>query len=367
MREKCAGCGAKIQTTNPEKIGYIKKEVYERSQGEFYCERCYKLIHYNQSTKVEISESEFIENIKKINNKDVLIVNVVDIFDLEGTLVENIRSYFPTQDILIVANKFDLFLDSVKVSRIKAYLEDYLKKLNINQKATIIVSSFNKQDIRRLVNEIERLQAGSDVYMFGYTNVGKSSLINAILSFIKERKQKITVSSAPSTTLDFIEIPLLNNTKLYDMPGIVNPKQLSYYLERTNLNLILPKKQVKPKIYQLNPGQTLFLGGVAKINFIEGKRSSFIVYASNNLVIHRTKYENAKSFYDKHKDDILKIPSPSERELLGNFKEYNFKVTEAEKIDITISGLGFVTIVGNAEITLEAFEKIKVGERKAII
>jgi hypothetical protein len=29
--------------------------------------------------------------------------------------------------------------------------------------------------------------------------------------------------------------------------------------------------------------------------------------------------------------------------------------------------LGFVTIVGNAEITLEAFEKIKVGERKAII
>ena len=42
-----------------------QKEVYERSQGEFYCERCYKLIHYNQNTKVDISESEFIENIKK--------------------------------------------------------------------------------------------------------------------------------------------------------------------------------------------------------------------------------------------------------------------------------------------------------------
>lgn len=364
---KCQGCGATIQTTNPNQIGYIRKDVFERGHDQVYCERCYKLIHYNQNTNVEISIDVFYENIKKINQKDVLIVNVVDIFDLEGTLIEDIRKYFPKQDILIVANKFDLFLKSVKIGEVKKYLEDYLEEKRINQKSSIIISSFIDEDIIRLANLIEMYQNGRDVYFFGYTNVGKSSIINKLISYYNINRQKVTVSTSLSTTLDLIDIPLPNNTHIFDMPGIINPRQLSYYLEKENLNLLLPKKQVKPKVYQLEPKQVLFLGGVCKFIFNKGSKSTFVVYTSNNLVIHRTKLSNYQKFYDEHKDDILKIPNPNERNQLGRIIKYHFSVNEEEKVDITISGLGFVTIVGNVELTLEVFENIKIGKRKAII
>lgn len=367
MKTRCDGCGAKIQTTDPAKEGYIRSEVYLKNPDNFYCERCYNLIHYNKNLPITISDESFLDNIKKIQDKDVLIVNVVDIFDLEGTLVHEVNEYFPDKDIIIVANKFDLFLDSVKVTRVKNYLQEYLKANNIQAKATIIMSSFNNRDIVRLINEIEKFQKGRDVYMFGYTNVGKSSIINKITTFLKGKYPKITVSNAVSTTLDFIKIPLPNKTFLYDMPGIVNNHQITHYLNRENLNLLSPKKFIKPKVYQLNPEQALFLGGLCKLLFESGSRASFVVYVPNSLVIHRTKLENAEKFYAEHLDDILKIPNTEERENLGGFVKHHFKITEGEKMDITISGLGFVTISGNVDLTVETFEKIKIGMRKAII
>lgn len=367
MKTRCDGCGIKIQTTDPSKEGYIKSEVYLKNPENFYCERCYNLIHYNKNLPITISDKVFNENVKKIHDKDILIVNVVDIFDLEGTVVPNINELFPNQDIILVANKFDLFLDSIKVTKVKNYLQEYLKANGIKVKSTIIISSLNNNDIARLITEIEKYQYGRDVYMFGYTNVGKSSIINKVTTFLKGKYPKITVSNAAGTTLDFIKVPLPNKTYIFDMPGIVNSHQLTHYLEAENLNLLSPKKYIKPKVFQLNPLQALFLGGVCKLLFTGGERASFVVYVPSNLVIHRTKLENSEHFYEEHKDDILMIPNPEEREKLGEMKSYNFKISNDEKVDITISGLGFVTIAGDVELTVEAFEKIRIGKRKAII
>lgn len=367
MKTRCDGCGIKIQTTDPASPGYIRSDVYFKNPDSFYCERCYNLIHYNKNLPIEITDSVFMDNVYKIQNKDALIVNVVDIFDLEGTLVANLNELFPNKDIILVANKFDLFLDSVKVTKIKNYLQEYLKANGISVKSAIIISSFKNNDIIRLINEIEKHQYGRDVYLFGYTNVGKSSIINKITSFLKGKYPKITVSNAVSTTLDIIKLPLPNKTFIYDMPGIVNDHQLSYYLNKENLNLFSPKKFIKPKVFQLNPKQALFLGGVCKLLFTNGERSSFVVYVPNNLVVHRTKLENADSFYSDHKDDILKIPNEDERNKLGDLVSYDFSISKDDKVDITISGLGFVTIVGDVELRVETFKKIRIGKRRAII
>jgi len=368
--KKCLGCGVTLQTIDPQMPGYIRQDVFENlneENGVVYCERCYKLIHYNQNTVVEIKEEVFFENIKKINDKDVLIVNVVDIFDLEGTLVENIRKYFLFQDLIVIGNKFDLFLESVKREKIKDYLDNYLKEKNINPIHTLITSSLNKQDLETLGETLEKYANGRDIYFFGYTNVGKSSLLNGLLDYYKVDRQKITVSQIPATTLDLIEITLPNQLKLYDMPGIINPKQLTHYLEKKNLKLVLPKKRVKPKVYQLEPGQVLFIGGVCRIIFEKGANASFVVYVSNNLIVHRRKKTNYHKFYEEHKDDLLKIPNKNERKGLGNFVQYKYQITKEEKIDITISGLGFITIVGDAYVTIETFANLKVAKRKAII
>ena len=56
--------------------------------------------------------------------------------------------------------------------------------------------------------------------MVGVTNVGKSTLINAIIQEITGDKDIITTSRFPGTTLDKIEIPLDDGGHIYDTPGL---------------------------------------------------------------------------------------------------------------------------------------------------
>lgn len=367
MKTICEGCGSKIQTTEPLKAGFIDSEVYLKNPDNFYCQRCYSLIHYNKNIPIEIDDEVFVDNIKKINKTNSLIVNVVDIYDLEGTIVRNINQLFPNKDILLVANKFDLFLDSVKIIKVKEYLENFLKENKIKVIDFIIISSFQKSGIKTLIQKLAKYQNKSDIYLFGYTNVGKSSILNKLTESLNIKNQKITVSNIKATTLDLIKIPFRNKTFIYDMPGIVNTSQLNYYLNDENQKLFSSKKYIKPRVYQLNPKQALFIGGVLKIMFLEGDKISVIVNVVEKIVVHRTKLENANDFYNKHKDDILKLPNLEERARLGEFKKYSYEFKEGLKEEIAVSGLGFITIIGNAKIEIEVFEKLNVRKRKAII
>ena len=41
-------------------------------------------------------------------------------------------------------------------------------------------------------------------------------------------------------------------------------------LIQRDFKIIMPKKEIKPKVYQLNEGQTLFFGGLARLDYIIG-------------------------------------------------------------------------------------------------
>ena len=47
----CIGCGAKIQTEDKEKAGYTPASSIQKAEetGELYCQRCFRLRHYNVS------------------------------------------------------------------------------------------------------------------------------------------------------------------------------------------------------------------------------------------------------------------------------------------------------------------------------
>ena len=55
------------------------------------------------------------------------------------------------------------------------------------------------------------------------------------------------------------------------------------------------------------PSQSLFIQGLVRIDFIKGIKSTFVTYFKNDLLIHRSKLERADIFYQKHKNDILRI------------------------------------------------------------
>src|SRR5690625_2118050 len=123
--------------------------------------------------------------------------------------------------------------------------------------------------MKNLLEHLDHYRKNKDVYIVGTTNVGKSTFINRIISKSTGIKDVITTSYFPGTTLGFIEIPLDDHTYLIDTPGIVNKKQMAHYVSDEDLKLITPKKEIKARVYQLNEEQTLYFGGLARIDFIK--------------------------------------------------------------------------------------------------
>ena len=69
-------------------------------------------------------------------------------------------------------------------------------------------------------------------------------------------------------------------SSLYDTPGIINHHQMAHYVRNRDLKIITPKKEIKPKVFQLNSEQTLFLGGLARFDFIKWRSTVHLLVIS---------------------------------------------------------------------------------------
>ena len=86
----CIGCGAIIQTENPHELGYTPKQLSKRNGNrEVYCQRCFRLRHYNDIQDVQLTDDDFLRLLNGLGTEDALIVNVVDILTLMALLFQD--------------------------------------------------------------------------------------------------------------------------------------------------------------------------------------------------------------------------------------------------------------------------------------
>ena len=367
----CIGCGAEIQSENPNKQGYLPKSVVEKSveENNLVCKRCFRLKNYNEVSDVELGAEDFYKLIKTLSKKDGLIVKVVDIFDFSGSWIEDVIDIVGNnKDIVLVANKLDLLPKSVKQNKIKQWLFKMLKAKGIKVKDILLISAIKNHGIEEAAARIDELRNGKDVYIIGATNVGKSTFINKLIELTTGDKNVITTSHFPGTTLGMIEIPLDRATSIYDTPGIILDYDIAHYLDAKSLKLVMPKKEIKARVFQLNAEQSLFFGGMARVDFVKGERQSFTLYASNLVDIHRTKLSNADALFEKHLGILLKPPFEDNISIFKNQVKKKFKIDD-RKIDIVISGLGWITVNSDSgcEIDIYVPEEIEVFVRESII
>lgn len=367
----CIGCGAQIQSTDKKAAGYTPKSSIEKAEetGELYCQRCFRLRHYNEIVDVHITDDEFLKLLHEVGDSDALVVNVVDIFDFNGSIIPGLTRFVSGNDVLLVGNKKDILPKSVKDGKVTQWLTERAYEEGLRPVDVILTSAQNHHAIKELIDRIDKLRKGRDVYVVGVTNVGKSTLINAIIKEITGNKDVITTSRFPGTTLDKIEIPLDDGSYIFDTPGIIHRHQMAHYLTAKNLKYVSPKKEIKPKTYQLNPEQTLFLGGLGRFDFVSGEKQGFTAYFDNNLQLHRTKLQGADAFYDKHVGNLLTPPNDKERIDFPKLVRHEF--TLKEKTDVVFSGLGWVRINGKTSaptvVAAWAPEGVGVVIRKALI
>ena len=64
------------------------------------------------------------------------------------------------------------------------------------------------------------------------------------------------------------------------------------------LKYILPKKEIKPVSFQIYSNQSIYFGGLGRMDVTVNKRVSATFYMSNLITLHRTKTEKADEKYE---------------------------------------------------------------------
>lgn len=363
----CAGCGVRIQTESKELPGFVPVSALEKEP--LICQRCFRIKHYNEAASVAVDQDDFLRLLSGIGNTKALVVHIVDIFDFEGSLISGLQRFVGNNPVLLVVNKIDLLPKSLNMNRVRNWVQRQAKQEGLRTVDVVLCSAKRNIGFERVIEEIERYREGRDVYVVGATNVGKSTLINRLIHDYSDLEQELTTSRYPGTTLDAIHIPLDDGKAIIDTPGIVYSSRLTEIVPRSFLGTLLPDKPIKPLVYQLNAGQTLFMGSIARFDFVEGERQSFTLYVANGLNIHRTKLERADQLYEEHKGGLLGGPAKEQLEEIPVWTRHSLRVKQGSYSDIYISGLGWIQVNSDSGALIDVYapKSVKVIQRPSMI
>ena len=332
--KKCLGCGVTLQDAN------LLQEGYTTSLENDLCQRCFRMKNYGEYQVVTKSNEEYLDILKDVALTKDLVLYVTDLLNLEKD-IEEIRNLIPNKMILVL-NKIDVLPKSVKEEK----LINYLESMNINFEEVIVISANKNYNIDYLLKRIKYYQTSKNVYVVGHTNAGKSSLINKLIKNYSDNTQELTMSPLPSTTLNMVTIEINDHLTLIDTPGLVESGSILNQVDEKMMKKISPKKEIKPRTYQIRKGQSIVIEDLVRIDYVEGEKNSFTLFMSNDLKVKRLlNLFNNEELYDKNKIT------------------YNMKYDE----DLVISGLGFIKIVNKGTIDIYIDKDVETFTRRSLI
>ncbi|MBR3146170.1 MAG: ribosome biogenesis GTPase YqeH [Bacilli bacterium] len=332
--KKCLGCGVTLQDAN------LLQEGYTTSLENDLCQRCFRMKNYGEYQVVTKSNEEYLDILKDVALTKDLVLYVTDLLNLEKD-IEEIRNLIPNKMILVL-NKIDVLPKSVKEEK----LINYLESMNINFEEVIVISANKNYNIDYLLKRIKYHQTSKNVYVVGHTNAGKSSLINKLIKNYSDNTQELTMSPLPSTTLNMVTIEINDHLTLIDTPGLVESGSILNQVDEKMMKKISPKKEIKPRTYQIRKGQSIVIEDLVRIDYVEGEKNSFTLFMSNDLKVKRLlNLFNNEELYDKNKIT------------------YNMKYDE----DLVISGLGFIKIVNKGTIDIYIDKDVETFTRRSLI
>lgn len=315
MKKVCRGCGAELQFTDPSKSGYIPQNKYEES---YYCERCFRVIHYNEKRIAELDNIND-EIITKVNKEANYVYFMLDFLNISEETLNTFKMIKVPKTLVI--SKVDIIPHSIKENNITKWLNEVYQitdniifqssKKNINTKA--IITNLESNNLQ-------------ECYILGFTNAGKSTFINKICNIYAIKNHELTTSSMPNTTIGFITIPI-NKINIIDSPGFTFQNTIYTNEEFDLIKRISPKTFLKPITYQVKEISSIIIEDKIRIN--SSVKNSLTFYMSNDLNLERVFNDNS-SLTSQYKI-ILEIPANS---------------------DLVIKSLGFINIKKQTTLTI---------------
>ena len=314
MNRKCMGCG-----------NILKDDELEHN----ICNRCFRLKHYGEYHVTNKDNSDYSKIINNIDSND-LVIYVTSLLNL------TIMDLSKFKNVIVVLTKRDILPKSVKDNKIIDYVKNHY-----NFKDIEVISSIKNYNLDNLISKIEKYNK-KKVYLIGNTNSGKSTLLNKLIENYSESDINITTSMYPSTTLDTIEVKI-NDIEFIDTPGIIDNGSVINYIDYKMLKKITPKKEVKPRTYQIKGKGSLVIEDLVRIDY-ETNDNSMTIYIANSVNIIRVGEANPR---------LKDLPK----------REFNLKNDK----DIVITDLCFVKFVKGLKVKIYANNNINVYERDNLI
>ena len=199
--KECPGCGAKFQVESPSRPGYLPPIAIKRQPTQeeidsikskavldmrdlkllkpmtrIICSKCHSLKH-QKGSQISVSKKTNLQQFEQLKtNKGGHVVLIVDLLDICGTLID-VEQYCGEKKLLVVLNKYDLMPAGYEIHKVKQWI-----KSKMSSRCEIVeVSSKNKEGISSVLDFIQKaFESHQDCYLVGCTNVGKSTLVNAI-------------------------------------------------------------------------------------------------------------------------------------------------------------------------------------------
>lgn len=345
--KKCLGCGAILQDKDEKAQGYVKKLEQD------YCQRCFRLSHYNDLT-IDMKDAIMREDVlKQLQKLDKLFILVIDVMAMESALSKDISEVLKAKDLILVINKYDTLPKNVNMEKMEKYIEELvIRNLSGSRILDVLVTHKKDQYFNDLFFESVARSGHQSMVFCGNVNAGKSTIINKLIA-----QETLTISRYPSTTLDF-NVMRFNDLELIDSPGLVDYSNMIMHVEQSELKRLMISETIRPLVFQFYEDQSYLIDGIFRIDVkAKDHNGSIIFYINRALDVHRTKTINADSYYQKHVDEFAMKPK--------NMYVRNMKISQAS-VEVVVNGLGVIALKGVKEINIHTDKKIDIKTRKSV-
>lgn len=357
---KCIGCGV-VLNDDPSSLGYVPNYIQGKTK---YCQRCFNIINYQKLCNENLNIEELIKTFNDISFEGKIhIFHILDVLNLDQSIIDKMLNY--KDKVTFIVNRIDCLPKSYNATSTNEYIVKTLEDKGFLRPQIIYTSKNNNSSVKRLFKAVSDVSKQKQKAIFiGHTNVGKSSLINAIKK-INYQTEELTVSPFVNTTLN-LKKNKIGNVEIIDTPGLPTTSNILNYLSPADVKKVTNFKNNRPINFFLNPEQCIMLEGLGYLTYVAGEQANFTFYVSNELHLQRVKEDNAErnlAQLMKNKSKINYLDAPDTK-----FKEYEFRLDATKKNNISIDGLGLISLnKGMKIIRIKVRENVGVNLNKYAI
>lgn len=352
---RCYRCGNALQGENPNEKGYCEPALLaDDSKFQIIlCKECYEELHYNQKPAGAEAPSGFAKMLIDAKRQNALIVYLVDCLNFECSFIPDVLEMIDELPVIVVGSKFDLMPSGASQEHVKEYIAHRFRGegfKNAKAEDVVLMDYTSHADASKAKELIEEKRKGKNVFVIGAKGAGKSNFITSFLRQYKNQSSHgVSISNYPETDLEVWQIPLDENSWIYDTPG-TGIKNMMIGIEGFPKEIVMTTK-VAPRKEEIAEKGSLFIGLLGRIDPIRiknpKKKVAFTCYFAPKVELKSVSAKkDMNSLWNKYLKKKAMKPRLTSIGSTVDMDVFDITLVEDGPRDIGIAGLGWVSFNG---------------------